>query len=283
MRLTMIAVVLLGALARAQSQPESEWSTFGGDAGVVSPPPAPEVQPLPLSPTPLPTRNVSPPPLTTQPTYTSPLVTRRYHPEPPNTVSVLGAPTLGQWNRGEAVSIGFPLITLRFLLGLTDRFDLGVGFDSYYGLMNEPVLVARVGLVKGTSWSFSAVADVGYAWFVVTAPRENKGPRWLTGRRNINFSPGVILSYQDVRPRSARLFFEGRYLLALDTEPFTTDPLSGVPPPVVPGSNVVVRGGAEVPLSAKTSFVFSLGLTFHGRSNDAVAMPEASVGIVTSF
>ncbi len=282
MRVMMIAVVLFGALAHAQGQPESEWSSMPLDGGV-----APGPAPLPSLPPPPPPqlapRQVTPPPLTTQPTYTSPLVTRRYHPEPPNPVSVFGAPTLGQWNRGEAVSIGFPLISLRFLLGLTDRFDLGVGFDSYYGLMNEPLLLARVALVKGTSWSFSAVADAGYAWFVVSAPRENKGARWLTGRRNIDFSPGLVLSYQDVRPRSARLFFEARYLLALDTEPFTTDPLSGVPPPVVPGSNVLVRGGAEVPLSAKTSFVFSLGLTFHGRSNDAVAMPEASVGLVTSF
>jgi hypothetical protein len=198
-------------------------------------------------------------------------------------VSVLGAPTLGQWNRGESATLGFPLISLRFLIGLADRFDLGVGFDSFYTVMNEPLLVARVGLVKGGGWALSATVDGGYAWFTVSAAHETRGPRWLTGRRNVNVSPALVASYQGTHPRAARIFLEARYLLALDTEPYSVVPLGGVPPPFVPGHNGELRGGAELPLSAKTSFVFLLGLEVHGRAVDATLMPQVAVGVVTSI
>ncbi len=278
MRLALfLALLMVPSVAMAQSQPEAEWGTYPPDGAaptVPTQPPPPVVTP--------------PPPVIAAPAVappsTTPVVLRRSRaPEAPNVISMAGAPTLGQWTRGESVALGFPLISLRFAIGLADRFDLGVGFDSYYVVMNEPVLTARVGLVRGESWSFSAVVDAGYSFFTVRAPRETKGARWLTGRRNINISPGVVVSYQGSHPRSARLFFELRYLLALDTEPFSTDPLVGVPPLLVVGHNGTLRGGAELPLSAKTSFLFMLGLSVHGRADDSPVMPEVSVGLVTSF
>jgi hypothetical protein len=105
----------------------------------------------------------------------------------------------------------------------------------------------------------------------------------LTGRRNVNVSPALVVSYQGAHPRSARLFLEGRYLLAIDTEPFLTDPLSGVPPGLVIGHNGGVRAGAELPLSATTSFLFMLGVEVHGRVQDSALMPQVAVGVVTSL
>ena len=96
-----------------------------------------------------------------------------------------------------------------------------------------------------------------YAFFTQRASRESRGSRWLTGRRNINISPALVGAYQGSKARDARVFFELRYTLALDTEPYATDPLVGVPPSIVAGHNVSLKGGAELPLSSKTSFVFS--------------------------
>jgi hypothetical protein len=270
----VLALLMVPSVALAQGQPEAEWGTFPPDGSKptapTEPSPPPVVTPAPVSATP--------------PIITSPVVVRRARaPELPNVISMAGAPTLGHLTRGESISLGFPLISLRFAIGLGDRFDLGAGFDSYYVVMNEPMLTARLGIVRGESWSFSAVLDAGYSFFTVRANREAKGARWLTGRRNINVSPGVVVSYQGSHPRSARLFFELRYLLALDTEPFSSDPLGGVPPSIVPGHNGSLRGGAELPLSSKTSFLFMLGLGVHGRQDDSPVMPEVSVGLVTSF
>ena len=107
-----------------------------------------------------------------------------------------------------------------------------------------------------------------------------RGPRWLTGRRNGDLSPGLVLSYQGDHPRAARLFLELRYLMTFDTEPFAKDPLNGVPPSLIVGSNISVHAGAEMPLSARTSFVFLLGLEGHFRADDAPVMPVCSLGLV---
>jgi hypothetical protein len=203
--------------------------------------------------------------------------------EPRNDVSVTGASSLGSLNRGELVLLGFPLIQLRVLMGLGDRFDLGLGFDSYYFMMNEPRLVSRLTIVRTESFAFAAKLEAGYAFFTQRASRETRGARWLTGHRNINVQPSLVISYQGSAPRAARLFFEAGYLLALDTEPFATDPLVGVPPAVVAGHNLLLRGGAELPLSSKTAFVLTFGFDVHGRANDSVVMPSAGLGLVTSL
>ncbi len=193
------------------------------------------------------------------------------------------APSLGAGKRGQMVLLGFPLLNLRILFGVSERIDLGIGFDTYYFLMNEPRVVLRVGLVKGENWSLAANLEGGYAFFAQRASRESRSARWLTGHRNINISPAIVGAYQGSKPRDPRVFFEIRYTLALDTEPYATDPLVGVPPAIVPGHNVSLKGGAELPLSSKTSFVFSFGFDIHGRAEDSVVMPGGSLGLVTSL
>ncbi len=201
-----------------------------------------------------------------------------------NQVSMAGAPSLGAGGRGQWLFAGFPFLGLRLLFGVTDRLDLGLGVDSYYFVfMNQPLVVARLNLLRNERWALAATFEGGYAFFSERAARETRGARWLTGRRNINFAPALVGSFQGLNPRAGRIFAELRYLGALDTEPVATEPLGGVPPPLVLGHNVGLKGGAEFPLSAKTSFVFVFGIEVHGRSGDLSLLPTASLGVVTSL
>jgi len=283
-RSAVLGAVLFASAAFGQSAPEEEW---GGFPTQPPPPPAPAAMPVPDppplpapvgQPAPRPKPVVSPTPAPAPNTWSRPPPR-----EEPNTVSMMGAPTLGPWGRGQLFLLGFPLLSVRASFGLASWFDLGVGFDSFYGTMNEPRLTMRFGLFHDDSWSLAVTMEGGYAWFTQPASRENRGARWITGRRNINLSPAFVVSYRSGNRRSARLFFEARYWMALDTEPVAQDPLGGVPPDVIVGHNGGLRGGAELPLSTKTSFVFQLGLDLHGRSEDSVAMPVCSVGLVTGI
>jgi len=271
----------------AQS-PEDDWNAPPVAPAPVAPTGEPSLPPPPPPPPPYfePPRNTLPPMPGSGSGLLKPrpeVIARIRPPEERNRISMLAAPTLGAGKRGQMVLLGFPLLSIRALFALGDRFDLGVGFDTYYFLMNEPRVAMRVGLAGNENWSFAASLEGGYAFFTQRASRESRSSRWLTGRRNINISPALVVAYQGNRPRDGRIFFEGRYTLALDTEPYATDPLVGVPPAVVPGHNVSLKGGAELPLSSKTAFVFSFGFDIHGRDVDAVVMPCASLGLVTSL
>lgn len=320
-RALAIAAVLSAAAARAQnSQPDEDWSRLPGTPPPSAPPATPsKAQPppnLPVFPgapstpvqqaqpvdeawggfpnaapprTPPPTPPISSPPEVSAPPVmpapASPSLTRRAPepPMPPNTVSVFGAPTLGQWKRGQGVLIGFPVIALRLALGVFDRLDVGFQFESMYGLLNDLRGTLKLGLVEGPGLSLSLAVDGGGAFFATPAARETRGPRWLTGRRNFALSPSLVLSYQGSSSRSARLFVTARYLLAFDTEPFAKDPLGGVPANLVLGHNGSLTIGAELPLTPKTSFVFAFGLEVHGRSEDTPLMPTAQVGLATQI
>lgn len=179
--------------------------------------------------------------------------------------------------------VGFPLLGLRALFGLAEGFDVGLGFDSYYFLMNEPRLAMRLALARSEMWSLAATFEAGYAFFAERASREDRGARWFTGHRNINLSPAAVIAYQRPSFRAARLFLELRYSLGLDTEPFSADPLMGVPPPVVLGHNLGLKLGAELPLSARTCLAFTFGLEIHGRERDAPVMGNSTLGLVTSL
>jgi hypothetical protein len=283
MKHVMIGALVVGVLfsgaARAQS-PEDEW---GGIQ------PVPPAQPKPPPPPPLNVEPQPPAPVYVPPPPNAPLrprpevLARVRPPEERNQVSMLAAPSLGAGKRGQLVLLGFPLLSLRALFGVSDRFDIGLGFDTYYFMMNEPRAVVRLGLAKSENWSLAAHLEGGYAFFTQRASRESRGSRWLTGRRNINISPALVGAYQGSKARDGRVFLELRYTLALDTEPYSDAPLGGVPPSIVPGHNVSLKGGAELPLSSKTAFVFSFGFDIHGRAEDAVVIPGGSVGLVTSL
>ncbi|MBE2251586.1 MAG: hypothetical protein IAE78_18735, partial [Myxococcus sp.] len=203
--------------------------------------------------------------------------------EEPNSVSMFGAPALGQWKRGQAFVLGFPFFQLRASIGLLDNLDVGVGLDSFYLLMNEVRLLVKYGFGKGTGVTFAVSFEGGAAFFNQRASKETRGTRWISGRRNFNFAPGAILSYQAASLRAARLFVDLRYMLTVDTEPFASTPLQGVPASYLLGHNVLTRVGAELPLSERTSFLFSLGLDVHLRPDDSPVMPTVSVGLVTGL
>ncbi len=268
---------LFSSVAFAQAQPEDEWQALP-NAPAPTPPPAP-LTPPPIAPTPPPT---SPP----SPRISSPLpdVRIRLRPrEEPNSVSMFGAPALGQWKRGQAFVLGFPFFQIRASIGLLDNLDVGVGYDSFYLLMNEVRLLVKYGFGKGNGVTFALSFEGGGAFFNQRASKETRSTRWISGRRNFNFAPGAILSYQAASLRAARLFVDLRYMLTVDTEPFATTPLQGVPASFIIGHNVLTKVGAELPLSERTSFLFSLGLDVHLRADDSPVMPSVSVGLVTGF
>ena len=204
-------------------------------------------------------------------------------PEVRNTTNVLGAASLGAGKRGQLFLAGFPLVSLKALFGVGDQIDLGLAFDSFWGVMNELQAVARVTFVRGENWSFGGSFEGGGALFGVKASRELRGARWLTGRRNYNFSPALTVSYRGSAVKAVGLSFTTRYMLTLDNEPFSRNPLEGVPPLVIVGHNVHLQFGAEFPVSSTVAFAMSFALEFHGRPEDSVIMPSAQLGVVTSL
>jgi hypothetical protein len=267
------------AAAWAQQQPDEDWAHYpplgappGKGSATPAAPPAADVVELAAPPMP-------PPP--GAPKIVLPTPARP--PDEPNNVSIYGAPTLGQWKRGLGVYMGFPLLGARFAIGLLNRLDAGVAFDSMYGVMNDFRLHLKWQLVDQQHWSFALAAEGGYAQFAQSPQSEGNGPRWLTGRRDWNIMPGAIISYRGDSPHSPRLFLDTRCAIAIDTEPYAQDPLSGNPSPVTVAGNFIARAGAEMPFSAKTSFLFVFGFDIHGRPEDSPFMIAVSVGIVTSI
>ncbi|NMO17545.1 hypothetical protein HPC49_09935 [Pyxidicoccus fallax] len=205
-------------------------------------------------------------------------------PPVPNRVSLLGARTVGPGGFAAGFSLGFPLLSARAAVGVLPRVDALVGVDSLYGMMTE----LRVGgrwmvLDGGPRWSLGLVVEGGHAFFLRPASVEDKGARYLSGRRNWNVQPGIVGNLQLRGPRAARLFFDARYHLSFDTEPIQRTPLGGLPPSVVTGSAFPLRVGAEMPLSEKTSYSLTLGGDVRTRPEDADFMPVFSVGIVTGL
>jgi hypothetical protein len=196
---------------------------------------------------------------------------------------MVGARPLGKWVRGQSVLVGFPLVQIKVALGLHRLLDVAIGFDSMYGLLNEPRLSLRWSPLVGERWALALQLEGGAAFFTARAQAEGYGPRWTTGRRNFNIQPGLLISYQGSHPRAARLYLQAYYLLALDTEPYQRTPLGGTPLGVQPGHNAGLRFGTELPLTSFTSLIFSLGADVHFRDGDSPVMPSAGLGLVTSI
>ncbi|GHG68930.1 hypothetical protein [Comamonas sp. JC664] len=256
---------------------DTSWEAFPGATAVpqaqedaAALPRMPEVPPLvPVSDVPLPeprTEPVAPPP------------------RPPNRVSLLGARTVGAGGMAAGVSLGFPSVSGRVAVGLARRVDALVGLDSVYGLMNELRVGARwMVLDGGARWSLGVAVEGSHAFFLRPASVEERGARYVSGRRNWNVLPGIVGTFQFAGTRAPRLFLDARYLLALDTEPVQGAPLGGLPPDVEFSSAFPIRVGAEVPVSEKTSYAVTLGGDIRTRPGDADFMPVISFGVVTGF
>lgn len=278
MRRALLLLPLFASAALGQGNPDDEWQPLP-NAPALPRPPEPSLPPPPPPP-------VTPPPPAPTPGFSmrAAEVRPKLRPrEAPNTVSMFGAPALGQWKRGQAFVLGFPFFQLRASLGVLDGLDLGLAFDSFYLLMNEVRLSVKYGVGQGPGLSFAFAVEGGAAFFNQRANREVRGPRWISGRRNFNVVPGAILSYQAASARAARLFLDVRYMLTVDTEPFAATPLQGVPAAFLLGHNVLTRVGAELPLSERTAFLFSLGLDVHLRPDDSPVMPAVAIGLVTGI
>lgn len=203
-------------------------------------------------------------------------------PEDWNDVSLFGAKTLKRGSFALGGYAGFPTLALRARYGLTQRFDVGVGFESFYGMMNEGQVQGRF-LFTGGDLEVAAVLDGSFAHFVLQPQADLTGARWITGKRNWNVGPGIVVSRRAASPSLPRLFLNVRTLIAFDTQPFQRLPLGGVPASVQPAWNVPVRMGAEIPVSPRSSFVIDLGFDIHGRPGDSVFMPVLNVGAVVGL
>ncbi len=201
-----------------------------------------------------------------------------------NRVSAYGGTALGPRNVAVALFLGFPLLGVRGLYGLTPRLDLGVQAESFYFEMNDFRAVGRYQLTGNEEEGLPGVGEGGVAFFARRPFAEGHGARWLTGRRNYNAALGVVGSVRVVRTGvPIRFFGELKYHLALDTEPTQSIPLTGAPAAIQVGHNLPFRAGAELPFSASTSFLFTLGIDYHAREGDSTLMPTCTVGVVTGF
>lgn len=249
--------------ASAVAEPDTDWAPL----------PTATRQDAPRAPLPVPR----------QPARAMPELVKRPSARDFNRVSLYGGLPLGRFRPAAGFYLGFPLVGVRVGFGVLDSLDVGVGFDSFYGGMNEPRAFAKLRVAGNSHWNLAALAEGGAAFFAQNPQSDSRGARWLTGRRNYNLEAGLVGSYQGDSVQAARLFFDGRYHLAADTQPFSRDPLSGVPPDVVYGHNLDLRMGAEMPFSPSASFLFIFGFDLHGRDIDSSFMPVVSVGLVTGL
>ncbi|MBL8916087.1 MAG: hypothetical protein JNM17_35635 [Archangium sp.] len=246
-----------GSDAGAQTDWQREQMASEPTGAEPSPPPVPGQA---AAPNPGP----PPPPLPNQPAPPKPEL---------QATSLLGGRALGHLRVGGHVTLGFPMIDLRIGLGLSDRFDLSVGYSTYYFLSHELLGQLRVELFEAAGFRLMLSVFGGGAFFTQTPQEEERGARWLTGHRNINVSPGILASYQGSHhPRAARFSLEVRYWLAISTQG-----------EALLGHNVVVRGTAELPLSNRVAFLLSFGLDVHGRAEDSIVMPSSTLGISLNF
>lgn len=295
----LLSVIAFAAPPKELPLDES-WSEIPADAdtGNVTLVPEPAPKQKPLTPAQQDQKQKNPPPMglsappvgvvSLPPSVANPPVTVKapvieHKPEDWNDVSLFGAKTLkvGSWAVGGYA--GFPTFNVQARYGLAEKFDLGVAFESFYGMMNEAQIRTRYQFIGGTGLELAGVLDGSFAQFVLKPQSDQYGARWITGRRNWNVAPGIVLSRRASSPLMPRLFLDARVLIAFDTQPFQRNPLGGVPPGVQVGWNVPVRMGAEIPISPSSSFVVDLGFDVHGRPGDSVFMPVLSVGAAVGF
>ncbi|RKH05431.1 MULTISPECIES: hypothetical protein, partial [unclassified Corallococcus] len=204
-------------------------------------------------------------------------------PQAPNRYGLYGGRSLGSGHLGVGMELGYPFVSARGLYGVLPALDLGLGVDSVYGLMTEIRAGARFTLLDGANGSLALVVDGGRAFFLRPPDTEQKGARYLSGRRDWNVAPGVVASFQGDGPRSVRPYMDLRCLLAFDLDPIQSSPLSGLPPAWKVDASILLRLGAEFPVGEKTSYAVSVGGDFRSRSTDAEFMPTLSIGVVSAL
>lgn len=201
-----------------------------------------------------------------------------------NRTSIRAPVTLPLHRVGADLTVGYPLVSLRVGYGFLPSLDAGIGFDTLYGLLNEPRAWGRWMVAGGpTGASLALTAEAGAAFFSKDRALDFQGARFLTGRRNFNLVPGVRLGFAGESTRATRIYVSEEMLLALDTQTISTEPLGGLPPPVELVTSFLTRVGAEFPITSSTSFTLNLGFDIHNSPEDATFVPVASIGMVTSF
>ena len=297
-------LALLGpARAWAQEAPDEEdWAPLPAQASLVALPEAPA--PLPpvvepespalvafrqrvralsagLPPPPLvvefyrPGMSLTPPPPTAQVSASRAPV---LPPAVTSDLTLLGGRVLPQGTFTGAGWLGLPTFGVRLQLGLGKGWDVGAGYGGVYGQSHEFSLHGRRALSEG-ELEWAASLEGSGILFTQRPSTDGSGARGLAGRRNFNLAPGIHLSKR-AAGSGWRWLAHAQLVLSLDTEPVSTLPLGGVPPPVVLGWNLPVVGGAEWALSPNVVAQAVFGFELHGRSGDAPFMPVLRAGLL---
>ena len=247
----------------ANPPPDESWLNYPGPEAEAPPPGA------------------LPPPLPPPRPARTPVVVNPPEPPKPARVNMHGAMVLQPGEVAMGMTLGFPLASARVSVGVLPRLDVSGGVDSLYGIMNEVRGAARFSLARGEEAHLALALEGGYAFFLNAPSQEETGARYFTGRRNWNLMPGLVGSMNV--GRASRGFFDARYHLAFDTQPFQRTPLGGAPQGVQVSSNFMFRAGVEVPFSERTSYVIMAGGSIHGRPEDSSFMPLVGVGVVAAL
>src|SRR5262245_9597944 len=78
-----------------------------------------------------------------------------------NATSLFAATALGRGHAGFGMYLGFPLLGIRVGYGILNAIDVGLSFDSYYGVMIELRALGRWQLYRGRHWTWAVVAEGG--------------------------------------------------------------------------------------------------------------------------
>lgn len=195
-------------------------------------------------------------------------------------LSVFDAATLDDQQIAVAVALGFPYAMIRGAYGLSESIDVGAGFNSLYGQVNQPVVFGKLRLRGDTksSFAFALRLDLEAAFFRDSPSADgNRGARWLTGQRDFSVHPGLLISTRS--NRGAVFFADIGAQVTFDTHPRTSGPLTGRPPPLRVRGNLPLRMGVDLPLSAHLSFFSGFGLDVHFHEQDSAAMPYLELGV----
>lgn len=176
-----------------------------------------------------------------------------------------------------SVAVGFPWALLRAGYGITDAIDLGIGFNTLYGLANQPSIFGKYRLVGDARSDFAIAVRTDLEVTFFKDPPGIDRSRWLTGQRDFSVHPGFILSLRT--DRGLVFFTDLGVQLNLDTRPLPSGPLSGGQPEASFGANVPLRMGLELPLSRHANLLALWGLDLHFRREDSRAMPVVELGV----
>lgn len=183
------------------------------------------------------------------------------------------AQSLGAHRLAVGADLGFPYLTVTAAYGLPASVDLMVQARTGWGHLQRAGLGARWHFLGDESSAMALRVDLD-TWL-----GRPDSLRWLefTGLYDASASAAFLYSW---RTGKGTLMTVETRVEAVGTSTAPLAPLGGVRPVLAFGPNVLLRAGAELPLTPELWLAFDLGLHLHLSGFDpAVALPAFSVGL----